>query len=184
VRHLELSLGRFTALPASAYDGAPMKAPVAPRQAHPAMSSWASTPGVRRSMQSNRPRNTAPEIALRSALHRAGMRFWKHRRPIQGVRCEPDVVFPRIRLAVFVDGCFWHSCPDHATRPVANGDWWARKLEGNVARDRRNTETLQAAGWTVLRIWEHVPSPKAVEEIEVTAFRLRAAMMPSLRVTR
>jgi DNA mismatch endonuclease, patch repair protein len=127
-------------------------------------------------MQSNRPRNTSLEIALRSALHRAGMRFWIHRRPLPGVRSEPDIVFPRIHLAVFVDGCFWHGCPDHATRPVTNGDWWARKLDGNVARDRRNTEALEATGWTVLRIWEHEPMPMAVQAVIDTASRLRVAL--------
>jgi len=127
--------------------------------------SWASSPGVRRSMQSNRPRNTSIELALRSALHRSGLRFWKHRRPVPGLRCEADILFPRIRLAVFVDGCFWHGCPEHATRPVRNGEWWAAKLDGTISRDRRNDESLAAAGWIVLRVWEHEPITQAADTI-------------------
>jgi DNA mismatch endonuclease (patch repair protein) len=127
--------------------------------------SWASSPGVRRSMQHNRPRNTSTEVALRSALHRAGLRFFKHRRPLAGLRCEPDVLFPRARLAVFVDGCFWHSCPDHRSLPRANGEWWRAKLEATQVRDRRNDETLRAAGWTVLRVWEHQPVGEVVEQV-------------------
>lgn len=116
-------------------------------------------------MQSNRPRNTSNEVALRSALHRAGLRFFKHRRPLPSIRCEVDILFPGARLAVFVDGCFWHSCPQHGSLPKANGVWWQAKLEATRTRDRRNGEALQAAGWTVLRIWEHQPVPEAVEEI-------------------
>jgi DNA mismatch endonuclease (patch repair protein) len=127
--------------------------------------SWASSPAVRRSMQHNRPRNTSTEVALRSALHRAGLRFFKHRRPLPDLRCEPDIVFPRVRLAVFVDGCFWHSCPDHGSLPKLNGEWWRAKLEATRARDRRNDEALQVAGWTVLRVWEHDSLDEVVDRI-------------------
>ena len=75
--------------------------------------------------------------------------------PVSGLRCRPDIIFTRARVAVFVDGCFWHSCPEHGTRPAANGDWWGRKLAANVDRDRRNDRSLSAAGWKVVRIWEH-----------------------------
>ncbi len=117
--------------------------------------SWASSEGVRRSMQSNRPRDTHPEVALRSGLHAAGLRFRKHYRPLKGSRCEVDVAFTRWRVAVQLDGCFWHGCPAHATRPATNEAWWAVKLDANVARDRRNDELLTEAGWKVLRFWEH-----------------------------
>src|SRR5262249_21357027 len=90
---------------------------------HTSMDSWASSPRVRRSMQSNRPRNTAPEVALRSALHRAGLRFFKHRQPVPGLRCEADIIFPGPRVAGFVDGCFWHGCPPHPTFPKTHPDW-------------------------------------------------------------
>ena len=127
--------------------------------------SWASSPAVRRSMQSNRPRDTTTEVVLRSALHRAGLRFYKHRRPVPGLRCEPDILFPAVRLAVFVDGCFWHACPQHASLPKTNGDWWLAKLRANQARDRRNDEALRAAGWIVLRVWEHGRVDEVVAQI-------------------
>lgn len=116
-------------------------------------------------MQHNRPRDTRLEAVLRSALHRAGLRFFKHRRPLPGLRCEPDIVFPRSRLAVFVDGCFWHGCPEHGSLPKTNADWWRAKLETTRGRDRRNDEALQAAGWTVLRIWEHQPTEESVTAV-------------------
>ena len=120
---------------------------------------------MRRSMQSNRPRDTAPEVALRSALHRAGLRFFKHRRPVAGLRCEADIVFPGRRVAVFVDGCFWHGCPEHATFPKTNAEWWARKLDANRRRDLANENALTAAGWTVVRIWEHESMANAVNRV-------------------
>jgi DNA mismatch endonuclease (patch repair protein) len=134
---------------------------------------WASSSGVRRSMQSNRPRDTNLEISLRSALHRAGLRFRKNRKLIPGLRCEVDIVFPSRRLAVLVDGCFWHGCPIHATRPAINGEWWAAKLDRKIERDRDNDERLRDAGWTVLRIWEHESMGDAVS-------RVVAAVRPAL----
>lgn len=83
------------------------------------------------------------------------MRYRVDYAPVPGMRCKADIVFTRARLAIFVDGCFWHSCPIHATRPAANGEWWRAKLETNVTRDRRNDHELAAAGWHVLRCWEH-----------------------------
>lgn len=127
---------------------APSRLEVVPRE------SWASSSGVRRSMQSNH-RDTRLELDLRSALHRMGLRFRIHKRPIKDLRCEADLVFRRLRVAIFLDGCFWHGCPIHATYPVAHGDWWAIKLAGNIRRDRRNDQLLADAGWTVMRLWEH-----------------------------
>jgi DNA mismatch endonuclease (patch repair protein) len=116
----------------------------------------ASSPGRRRNMQAIRRTGTKPEVALRSALHRAGLRFRKdHRLDLPGGRVRPDVVFTRVRVAVFVDGCFWHTCPEHGLQPTQNTSYWGPKLERTVERDRRNTAVLRAAGWTVLRIWEH-----------------------------
>jgi DNA mismatch endonuclease (patch repair protein) len=106
-------------------------------------------------MQANRGRDTSPEVALRSRLHKIGFRFRKHQRPIKALRCHADVVFPRERVAVFVDGCFWHDCPVHGRRPQRNAEWWRRKIERNVMRDRRNNRVLASAGWLVIRIWEH-----------------------------
>lgn len=134
----------------------------------------ASTPSVRRRMQSTRQRDTPPEIALRSTLHRMGLRF-RVDRPIEGVpRVRPDIVFVSARVAVFVDGCFWHACPKHGTIPKTNTDWWIRKLRLNVERDRRHDAALSAAGWKVIRIWQHEDPEKAARLIfEVVKRQLR-----------
>ena len=128
--------------------------------------SWASSAAIRRSMQANRPRNTAPELALRSALHHAGLRFRKHLRPVPGLRCEPDVVFTRAHLAIFLDGCWWHSCPQHGQVPKTHQEFWAPKLAKTRERDKKNTAALTKAGWTVLRIWEHESIESAVDLIQ------------------
>jgi DNA mismatch endonuclease (patch repair protein) len=141
--------------------------------------SWASSLATRRSMQSNRSKDTALELAVRSALHRRGFRYRKHVRPIPELRCTPDVVFPRHRLAVFVDGCWWHSCPEHRSYPRTNGSWWRSKLEANVARDSDNNQRLVSAGWTVLHVWEH----QTVEEIvsSIVAKLSRTGALPHNR---
>lgn len=110
---------------------------------------------TRRRLSRQRSRDTAPERALRSVLHRMGLRFRVHRRPVVGVRREADLVFAGARVAVFVDGCFWHRCPDHATSPKNNGPWWEAKLAANVARDADTDRRLGEAGWHVIRVWEH-----------------------------
>src|SRR4051794_29684341 len=99
-------------------------------------------------MQANRRSNTTPERLLRSALHRRGFRFRKDfRLTLAKGSVRPDVVFIRLRIVVFVDGCFWHACPKHVARPKSNVDYWDAKLAANVARDRRNDEWLRAEGW-------------------------------------
>lgn len=120
------------------------------------------------------------ERTLRSSLHRSGLRFRKHTAPLPGLRCKADVVFPKRRIAVFVDGCFWHRCPLHGSRPKANTDWWQKKLEANVARDRRNDQALTAAGWQVLRLWTHEQVETMVEAIvrEVRSVDERDATRP------
>lgn len=136
-------------------------------------SSWASSPGVRRSMQSNRGRDTAPEMRVRSALHREGLRFRKHVRPVPELRCTADVVFRPERLAVFIDGCYWHSCPVHATYPKNNGEWWRQKLDRTRERDGRNATVLGEAGWHVLRVWEHENLDDVVQRIMEALTQLR-----------
>jgi len=133
-------------------------------------------------MQSNRPRDTGPESRIRQELHREGLRFFKHRRPIATLRCYADALFPTWRLAVFVDGCFWHGCPTHATRPATNATWWATKLDRNIQRDRSNDDALIAAGWTVLRIWEHEPPSDAAHKV-IEAL-VRAGYMRALATTK
>lgn len=107
-------------------------------------------------MQANRPQDTKPEILLRSALHRAGLRFRKDVRPLANRKVgRADVVFSRAKVCVFLDGCFWHGCPRHFSVPKCNGAWWREKIADNRVRDRRKTRQLRRAGWRVLRLWEH-----------------------------
>lgn len=127
--------------------------------------SWASSPAARRVMLANGPRDTAPELAVRSALHRAGLRFRKNCAPVATLRCEADVVFPRARVAVFVDGCFWHGCPRHRTYPRTNAEWWRRKIDTNRERDRRRTLELRSLGWVVVRVWAHETPARAVRRV-------------------
>ncbi|OZF00535.1 very short patch repair endonuclease [Rhodococcoides fascians] len=108
-------------------------------------------------LSKQRRRDTKPEVALRRELHRLGLRYFVDRAPLKGMRRRADIVFPRRKVAVYVDGCFWHSCPVHATKPRNNAQWWADKLAANVARDRDTDDRLQTEGWTVVRIWEHEP---------------------------
>ncbi len=116
-------------------------------------------------MQATPQRDTPAEVALRSALHRLGLRFRLHR-PIEGVpRVRPDIVFVSARVAVYVDGCFWHGCPEHGSAPKANRQWWAEKLQANVERDRRHDAALRAAGWEVIRIWEHEDPAEASQRV-------------------
>lgn len=126
----------------------------------------ASSENVRRRMQATRQRDTPSEIALRRELHRRGLRFRVHRRPVSSVKSHADIVFPRERVAVFVDGCFWHGCPEHGTWPAANAAWWRQKIEGNRARDRRVVKTLEGADWAVLRIWAHEPAERAADAVQ------------------
>ncbi len=113
-------------------------------------------------------RDTKPELALRRELHRRGRRFFVDRAPLPGLRRRADLVFPRARVAVYVDGCFWHHCPVHGTNPRNNAQWWQNKLDGNVARDRDTDRQLTAAGWTVVRVWEHENTSEAAEVVEHT----------------
>lgn len=124
----------------------------------------ASSTAVRAVMVGNRKRDTRPERALRSALHCRGLRYRLHTRPTEA-RCQVDIVFPSARVAVFVDGCFWHRCPEHGVRPRTNSDYWDAKIARNLARDRRNDAELEAAGWTVVRVWEHEVPEEAADRI-------------------
>jgi DNA mismatch endonuclease (patch repair protein) len=116
-------------------------------------------------MRANRRRDTRAEIKLRSELHRRGLRFRVDQAAHTGFP-RADIVFPRARVAVFVDGCFWHSCPTHGVAPKTNPDYWRIKLARNAARDRRNDEKLCNAGWHVIRIWEHESPSDAADKVE------------------
>lgn len=115
-------------------------------------------------MLGNKPESEI-ERRVRSELHRRGLRFRKHLAPLAGVRCRPDIVFSRQRLAIFIDGCFWHQCPEHGSLPRANRQWWKDKLEANVARDQRNNASFAAAGWTVMRFWTHEEIDSIVDAV-------------------
>lgn len=118
-------------------------------------------------MRSNRRSDTKPEVSLRSSLHRFGLRFRKDY-PIRlsgGRIVHADIAFTRLKTAVFLDGCFWHCCPEHGTMPKSNRDYWVPKLQQNVDRDRATDSELRADGWRVLRFWEHVDTEAAKLEI-------------------
>jgi DNA mismatch endonuclease, patch repair protein len=118
-------------------------------------------------MRANRRTDTKPEMALRRALHRQGYRFRKDYRLdlAEGRRVRPDIAFTARRVAVFVDGCFWHACPEHGTKPANNVWYWEPKLRRNVERDRAADAALAAAGWDVVRVWEHEPLEAAVKAV-------------------
>ena len=134
-----------------------------------------SSPAAARVMRRNRRRDTAPELAVRRELHRRGHRFLVDATPAgTDRRRRADVVLRGARIAVFVDGCFWHSCPQHLHLPKANGAWWRAKLASVVARDRDTDARLRAAGWLPLRVWEHEDPVAAVDRIVATQRLLRA----------
>ena len=120
---------------------------------------------TRRAMQGNRSRDTKPELALRSILHRRGLRFRVATRPIPDVRRTADVVFTRAKVAVFVDGCFWHKCPIHYRQPGSNVDYWVAKMKRNLNRDSEIDALLQESGWSVIRVWEHDDPEQAARRV-------------------
>jgi DNA mismatch endonuclease (patch repair protein) len=144
----------------------------------------ASSEAALRRMESQARRDTAPEIALRHHLHALGLRY-RIDRKIEGVSSRPDLVFVRARVAIYVDGCFWHRCPLHGTVPASNRAWWRRKLEENVDRDRRVSSGLKKLGWRVIRVWEHEDPGRAArriaEIIRVCRARRSKASIPDRR---
>lgn len=116
-------------------------------------------------------RNTGPEVALRRELHRRGLRFRLH----AALPGRPDIAFTKARLAVFVDGCFWHACPEHGTLPKNNREWWTSKLAANEARDRDKDTQLVHLGWTVLHVWEHEAVDGAATRVELLWRTLRGS---------
>lgn len=127
-------------------------------------------------MRAQKREGTAPELALRRALHRRGLRYRVGLKVLPASRRRSDIVFTRARVVVEVFGCFWHGCPEHGTRPKANSEWWATKLDGNIERDRNNRERLTNAGWQVVVVWEHEDAVEAAARIEAV---VRPAEVPS-----
>ena len=125
----------------------------------------ASSETVHRVMIANVGVNTTPERTLRSALHKAGLRFRKHVRPQYAFRCTADIVFRRQKVCVFVDGCFWHGCRIHFSCPNTNAAWWKEKIQANIERDHRQSQLLENQGWRVLRVWEHDVSNLALSRV-------------------
>ncbi|MEV3858547.1 very short patch repair endonuclease [Streptomyces sp. NPDC050095] len=117
--------------------------------------SWASSAARRRNMQAIRSRDTKPEQAIRRLVHARGLRYRVSARPLPDLRRTADMVFRPTKVAVFIDGCYWHGCPEHYVQPKINKGYWSGKVAGNFARDRDTDSKLRAAGWTVLRFWEH-----------------------------
>ncbi|MEY2243628.1 very short patch repair endonuclease [Streptomyces sp. BF23-18] len=116
-------------------------------------------------------KDTNAELAVRRLLHAAGLRY-RVEYPVPGMaRRRIDVAFTRAKVAVLIDGCFWHGCPEHATRPKANAEWWREKLDRNMARDRETTEHLVTQGWVVLRFWEHETPEEVTARVASTVRR-------------
>ena len=120
---------------------------------------------VARRMASTRQRDTPGEMALRRLLHSRGFRYLVDRVVIPGLRRRADILFPSARVAVFVDGCFWHSCPLHGSLPKTNPTWWRKKLAANKLRDDDTNRVLEEAGWIALRFWEHEDPVRAADVV-------------------
>lgn len=125
-------------------------------------------------MQSNKSRDTKPELALRSAVHALGLRYRVDARPLKALRRRADLVFPRAKVAVFLDGCFWHGCPVHHTVAAANASFWAEKVSTNRARDSDTDAKLAEAGWVSVRVWEHEDPVEAAERVRAVVRERRA----------
>jgi DNA mismatch endonuclease, patch repair protein len=116
-------------------------------------------------MRATRQRNTKAELDLQAALDQIGLQYTVDRSPLPQLRCRADILFASERVAVFVDGCFWHGCPDHGTWPKQNGTWWRTKILKNRSRDADTDYHLQQVGWLALRVWEHDDASQAARRI-------------------
>ncbi len=133
----------------------------------------ASSARVRERMEAQPRRDTKCEMAVRSAVHRLGLRFRVHQRPEADLRREADLVFRREKVVVFVDGCFWHGCPEHHHTPTTHYDWWDTKVDKNRARDEQTDRVLRQRGWVVVRVWEHEDPAEAAERVQHAVLQRR-----------
>ncbi|WP_329365282.1 very short patch repair endonuclease [Streptomyces sp. NBC_00669] len=140
------------------------------------MAQLETSPKIRARMSKQRSRDTDIEMNLRRTLHAAGLRYRLHRKPLKGVRREADILFGPARVAVFVDGCFWHGCPEHVTWPKNNAGFWREKIEKNRARDRDTDARLAEAGWASVRVWEHEDAVAAAERITTLVHERRGGV--------
>ncbi|GAA2672879.1 very short patch repair endonuclease [Streptomyces violaceolatus] len=129
-------------------------------------------------MRSNKGRDTKPERRLRSALHRQGLRYRVSVRPVPTLRRTADVVFTKYRVAVFMDGCYWHGCPSHGSMPSSNRDFWVAKIEGNKRRDAETDRLLVEQGWFVVRVWEHTAVEDAVTLVRLALEESKSHFSP------
>ncbi|MGW3420270.1 very short patch repair endonuclease [Streptomyces phaeochromogenes] len=136
--------------------------------------SWASSAARRRNMQAIRSRDTKPEWLIRRLVHAQGLRYRVSARPIPDLRRTADLVFRPAKVAVFVDGCYWHGCPEHYVPPRTNSGYWSEKVLRNVKRDRDTDQRLSDAGWLVLRFWEHEQSETCADKIAATVLARRS----------
>jgi DNA mismatch endonuclease, patch repair protein len=141
----------------------------------PSTSSWATSEATRAVMRGNRGRDTKPELLLRSLLHRRGLRYRVNCRPLADLRRTADVLFPKERVAVFVDGCFWHGCPEHHRPSTKNSAFWRDKIASNKRRDAETTSTLSTSGWAVIRVWEHEDPAEACDRVARVIAERRAS---------
>jgi DNA mismatch endonuclease Vsr len=132
----------------------------------------ASSSAAKKRMQATRQRDTTAELSIRRSIHGRGLRYSTHAKPITVSNRRADIVFRRAKVVVFVDGCFWHGCPIHATWPKANADFWREKIDANRKRDSDTNVQLTAAGWLVIRAWEH-EVPETVAKQVANAVRRR-----------
>ena len=139
----------------------------------PPEGSWASSAAIRKTMLGSRSRDTRPELALRSAVHRLGLRYRVSAAPIPGLRRTADLLFRQGRVAVFVDGCFFHGCPSHYSPPKTNTTYWAAKVARNQDRDADTDARLSEAGWEVVRIWQHEDPDEAAARVAAVVRRRR-----------
>ncbi|MEJ8649034.1 very short patch repair endonuclease [Streptomyces sp. MS1.AVA.3] len=139
----------------------------------PPQGSWASSAARRRNMQAIRSRDTAPERLVRRLVHAQGLRYRVAARPLPDLRRTADMVFRPAKVAVFIDGCYWHGCPEHYVPPKTNSGYWSGKVARNMARDLDTNQRLSDAGWTVLRFWEHESPDDCALKIAATVSRLR-----------
>ncbi|WP_392841065.1 very short patch repair endonuclease [Streptomyces sp. LN500] len=139
--------------------------------------SWASSAARRRNMQAIRSRDTKPERLIRRLVHATGLRYRVAAKPLPDLRRTADMVFRTAKVAVFIDGCYWHGCPEHYVAPKTNPGYWSDKVARNMARDRDTDQRLTEAGWLVLRFWEHQDSDACALSI-VNAVRERRRALP------
>ncbi|QQC89477.1 very short patch repair endonuclease [Streptomyces alfalfae] len=140
----------------------------------PPAGSWASSAARRRNMQAIRSRDTKPEWLIRRLVHAQGLRYRVAAKPLPDLRRTADMVFRSTQVAVFIDGCYWHGCPEHYVPPKTNSGYWSDKVIRNVTRDRDTDQRLTEAGWLVLRFWEHEPAEKCAAEIAAAVLKRRA----------